>query len=72
MDYTWQYYDVVLGAIFVSMAVGIGLGVLTPLALTSTVPVAGGIAIAFMGHGLFVNGPVDAPSDLTDEIDVLN
>jgi hypothetical protein len=72
MGYTWQYYDVVLLGVFVSMAVGVGAAVLTPLAMTSTVPVAGGVAIALIAHGLFVNGPVDDPADLTDEVDALN
>jgi hypothetical protein len=32
----------------------------------------GVLAIAFIGHGLFVNGPVDQADDLTDEVDALN
>ncbi|WP_089827708.1 hypothetical protein [Halogranum amylolyticum] len=72
MSYTWQYYDLVLLGIAASLAGGVALGAFTALSSTTTVPVAGLVAIAIMAHGLFVNGPVDAPSDLTDEVDTLN
>lgn len=36
------------------------------------VTVAGLLAVAVIGHGLFVNGPVDDPADLADEVDALN
>ena len=72
MGYTWQYYDLVLFGIVGSLAGGVAVGQFTALPSTTTIPLAGLVAIAIMGHGLFVNGPVDAPRDLTDEVDTLN
>jgi hypothetical protein len=70
MEYTVQYDDLVLLAIFATM--GLGVGVLTPLALPTAVTVAGVAAALLIAHGLFVKGPVDGPEDLTDEVDALN
>ncbi|EJN57106.1 hypothetical protein SAMN04487950_4226 [Halogranum rubrum] len=72
MSYTWQYYDLVLLGIVVSLGSGVAVGQFTALPSTTTVPVAGLVAIAIMGHGLFVNGPVDAPRDLAEEVETLN
>lgn len=72
MSYTWQYYDLVLVGIAGSLASGVTLGQFTALSTAATVPVAGLVAIAIMGHALFVNGPVDEPADLTDEVATLN
>ena len=72
MDYTWQYYDVVLAAIFLSMSLGVAVGVLTPVAVQTGVVAFGVVALALIGHALFVRGPVDQPSDLTDTVDALN
>ena len=72
MEYTVQYYDLVLVAIFATMAVGAGVGALTSLALPTAVTVAGLAAALLVGHGLFVNGPVDGADDLTEEVDALN
>ncbi|WP_128478031.1 hypothetical protein [Halorussus pelagicus] len=72
MSYTVQYYDLVLVAIFATMAVGTGIGVLTPLALPTAVTLAGVAAALLIAHGLFVRGPVDGAEDLTDEVETLN
>ena len=72
MEYTVQYYDLVLAAIFATMVAGAGVGVLTPLSIPTAVTVAGLAAALLIGHGLFVNGPIDATEDLTDEVDALN
>jgi hypothetical protein len=72
MDYTVQYYDLVLVAIFATMATGAAVGTLTSVALSTAVTVAGLAAVLVIAHGLFVNGPVDSPADLTDEVDALN
>ena len=72
MDYTWQYYDLVLLGIGASVAAGAAVGVLTPVAPTTAIIVACLFAAAIIGHGLFVNGPVDEPVDLGDEVDALN
>jgi len=70
--YTVQYDDLVLAAIFATMATGAGIGVLTPLALPTAVTLAGVTAALRIAHGLFVRGPVDGPEDLTDEVEALN
>jgi len=40
--------------------------------LTTSVPALALVAVAFIGHGLFVNGPVDEVDDLAEEVDALN
>lgn len=70
--YSLQYYDLVLLGVAVSVAAGTGVGVVTDVPLMVAVVAASLLAIAFIGHGLFVNGPVDAPADLTEEVDALN
>ncbi|RBI64113.1 hypothetical protein [Halomicrococcus sp. NG-SE-24] len=72
MGYTWQYYDLVLAAIFVSLIGGVAVGQLTAIPTTTTAIAGGFVGVLLVGHGLFVNGPVDAPDDLTDEVDSLN
>jgi hypothetical protein len=72
MGYTWQYYDLVLLGVFASMGAGAAIAVLTSVAATTSVLAAGFVAVALIGHGLFVNGPVDDADDLTDEVDALN
>jgi len=72
MGYTWQYYDLVLLGVFVSMGAGLAVGSLTEVAATTSILGFGLVAVAFIGHGLFVNGPVDDADDLTDEVDALN
>lgn len=72
MDYTWQYYDLLLAGIFASVATGVVAGLATPVGLPTAVSVAGVLAAALIGHGLFVNGPVDRPADLAEEVDALN
>ncbi|MFB6204970.1 MAG: hypothetical protein ABEJ05_00355 [Haloglomus sp.] len=69
MDYTVQYYDLLLLAIAVAMGGGGAIGVLTPVTLDNAVIGAGLVGALLVGHGLFVNGPVDEPADLTDEVD---
>lgn len=72
MGYTWQYYDLVLAGIFGSLVVGILVGQFTTVHPTTAIVGFSFVAAMVMGHGLFVNGPVDEPADLTDEIDTLN
>ena len=69
MDYTLQYYDLVLVAIIGSIALGGAIGALTPVAMPLAILLLGAVAIAFMGHAMFVNGPVDDFEDLTQEVD---
>ncbi|MFB6172197.1 MAG: hypothetical protein ABEJ23_06665 [Haloarculaceae archaeon] len=72
MTYTWQYYDVVLVAIFASLALGAAVGVVTSVPLPAAVVATGLVSAALIGHALFVNGPVDDPQDLAEPVDVLN
>ncbi|KAB1198980.1 MULTISPECIES: hypothetical protein [Haloferax] len=72
MDYTWQYYDLVLAGIFGSLVVGVFVGQFTTVHPTTAIVGFSFVAAAVMGHGLFVNGPVDEPADLADEVDALN
>lgn len=72
MAYRWQYYDLVLLGIVGSLATGVAVGRFTALSSATTVPASGLVAIAIMAHGLFINGPVDKPTDLTDEVETLN
>jgi len=69
---TWHYYDLLLAGIAVSVGAGALVGYATALSMPASVAVFGGVAMVLMGHGLFVNGPVDDPEDLTDEVDTLN
>ncbi|WP_435334316.1 hypothetical protein [Haloarchaeobius sp. TZWWS8] len=70
--YTWQYYDLVLAAVAVSLLAGVAIGSFTTVSMSLSVVSTGLVAAAVIGHGLFVNGPVDAPDDLTDEVEALN
>ncbi|WP_306054601.1 hypothetical protein [Natronococcus wangiae] len=70
MDYTLQYYDLVLISIAASLAVGVLVGYATPVALEVAIVGLGVVAIAIIGHALFVNGPVDEVDDLTEEVEL--
>lgn len=72
MAYTVQYYDLLLAGIAASMLLGVGVGTLSAVALPVAVSGAGVVAALLIGYGLFVNGPVDAPADLTDPVESLN
>lgn len=69
MGYTWKYYDLVLLAIAASILVGVGVGFATPLDMMAAVPLFGLVAIAIIGHALFVNGPIDEVEDFTEEVE---
>jgi len=66
MEYAWGYYDALLVAIALSLVLGVVLGALTPLPFPVSIAVFSGLAAAIVGHGLFVNGPVDAPVEPTE------
>ena len=68
--YTVQYYDLVLGGILASLLAGVAVGWMTAYPIATTVPLFALVAAAIIGHGLFVNGPVDRPADLRDEVTV--
>lgn len=69
MGFSIQYYDLLLLSIGASLGLGAVIGFLTPVALELAVVFFGVVGIAFIGHGLFVNGPVDEPADLADEVE---
>ena len=68
MGFTIQYYDVVLGGVLASLLAGVVVGWSTAYPLAATVPVFALLAAAIIGHGLFVNGPVERPADLREEV----
>jgi hypothetical protein len=53
----YEYYDVVLGLIPLSMALVTGSLLAGGFATTTAVPIGAGIAALIVGHALFVNGP---------------
>lgn len=65
---TLQYYDLVLGGIFVSVAVGAAIGVFT--GISSLVAIIGACAVAagLIAHAIFV-GPVEGIDDLSKEVE---
>jgi hypothetical protein len=72
MAYTWQYYDLLLLGIAASMAVGGLVGYLSAIAMPLAITASGVLAAGLIGHGLFLNGPVDQPADLAEEVNALN
>ena len=68
MGYTLHYYDLVLLCIAGSLGLGALIGYATPIAIEASIVALGAVAIAFIGHALFVNGPVDEVEDLTEEV----
>jgi hypothetical protein len=69
MSYTLQYYDLVLVAIVSSVIAGGAVGYLTTVPMPIAIVGLGSVAVALIGHALFVNGPVDDLEELTDEVD---
>ncbi len=53
------YYDIVLGLIPLAMAGITGVLVLAGFELTTAIPLASVVAVALIGHAMFVNAPVD-------------
>ena len=70
MAYSLHYYDLVLLCIIASLGLGAVIGLTTAIAFEVAVPLFGLVAIAFVAHALFVNGPVDEAEDLTEEVAV--
>lgn len=60
------YYDYVLGLIPVSLIAISGLLMTAGLGLTAAVLLASLVAVALIGHGMFVNGPVDNSPAVSD------
>ena len=56
------YYDIVLGLIPLSLAGITGVLVLAGFNVTTAVPLAASVAVALVGHALFVRSPTDAPA----------
>ena len=72
VDYTWHYYDLVLVGVAACMILGAGVGLATAVPILHATIAGSLLAAAIIGHGLFVNGPVDEPADLSKEVDALN
>lgn len=71
MGYSVQYYDLVLGGIITSVAVGAVIGALTAIEMVVSVVLTSALAIALIAHALFVRGPVETVADLTNEVEQL-
>jgi hypothetical protein len=69
MAFDLQYYDLVLLGIVVAMGIGAAVGYATAFAMPTSITGAGLVAVGLIGHGLFVNGPIDEPADLADEVE---
>ena len=69
MDYHIQYYDLVLAGVLASLLAGVVVGWLTAVSVAATVPLFAVLGAAIIGHGLFVNGPVDGAGDLREQVD---
>ncbi|OAQ53006.1 hypothetical protein HTG_09250 [Natrinema mahii] len=70
MGPTLHYYDLVLIAIAASLGTGAVVGYATPVPAPLAILGLGIVAIAFIGHALFVNGPIDDTDDLGEEVDL--
>lgn len=55
------YYDLLLGLIPTAFAAVTGALVLSGIGLTTAVPLGALVSLGLVIHGMFVNGPVDAP-----------
>jgi hypothetical protein len=60
------YYDYVLGFIPFALLGITGALTVAGVGLTTAVPVAASVSALAIGHALFVNAPVDAPSPTTE------
>jgi len=57
-----NYYDLVLGAIPLALGGVAALLTVLGIPLTTSVGLAGGLSVGVIGHAMFVNAPVDAPT----------
>ena len=55
------YYDIILGLIPLALLGITGTLTVAGFTLTTAVPIAALVAVALIGHALFVRGPVDQP-----------
>lgn len=69
MGYSVQYYDLVLGGIIASVAVGAFVGMFTAIEMVVSVVLTSALAIGLIAHALFVRGPVDRIADLANEVE---
>ncbi len=56
------YYDIILGLIPLALIGVAGTLSLAGFGLTTAVPIGALVAVALIGHALFVRSPVDQPS----------
>lgn len=63
-----EYYDVVLGAIPIALISVTAVLSFAGLSLTLAIPLAATVSVVLIGHAMFVNGPVDAPTPGTDDV----
>lgn len=71
VGYTWQYYDGVLFGVAAS-ASGAPASDGSRRSLLASIGAFSVPSMLIVGHGLFVNGSIDEPADLTEEVETLN
>jgi hypothetical protein len=54
-----RYYDLILGLIPVALGGITALLATIGVSLTAAVPIAAAVAAGLIGHGVFVNAPID-------------
>ena len=59
------YYDLILGLIPLALIGVTGAVSAAGLSMTVAVPVGATVSVLFIGHALFVNGPVEIPPEST-------
>ena len=64
-----EYYDLVLGLIPLAFVAVTGLLVSGGIGLTTAVPLGTLVSLGLVVHGMFINGPVDAPAPSPDDRD---
>ncbi|QLG47807.1 hypothetical protein [Natrinema halophilum] len=61
------YYDIVLGLIPVALLGITAALTFVGLSVTAAVPLGSLVAMAIIGHAMFINTPADVPADVTEE-----
>lgn len=58
---TYNYYDLILALVPLSFLTIGGAGALAGMDITTAVPIAGVIAMAIIGHAMFIRAPTNTP-----------
>jgi len=69
MAYQLQYYDLVLAGVIAAIGLGGLVGTFTWIRMPFAIAGLGAVAVAIMGHAMFVKGPIDEFEDLTEAVE---